>query len=112
MKHPDWAVKFKTKNTELRLIRGRYYLYNITSKWDPEKKRTKKVTLGSVVVITEEYGLIPTGMSRKGRPPKGASSPFKNSQEETGFLDSFGVIEDPRATRNQLYSIAEIFKRR
>ena len=41
MKHPDWALKFKTKNTELRLIRGKYYLYNITSKWDPVKKRPK-----------------------------------------------------------------------
>ena len=51
MEHPEWALKFKTKNTELRLIRGRYYLYNITSKWDPEKKRTKKVTLGSVGTI-------------------------------------------------------------
>ena len=87
MEHPEWALKFKTKNTELRLIRGRYYLYNITSTWDPEKKRTKKVTLGSVGTITEEHGLIPTGMSRKGRHPKGGS-PFKNAQEETVFFDS------------------------
>ena len=32
----------------------------------------------------------------------------KNAQEETGFLDSFGAIEDPRSTRNQLYSMSEI----
>ena len=107
MEHPEWALKFKTKNTELRLIRGRYYLYNITSIWDPEKKRTKKVTLGSVGTITEEHGLIPKGMSRKGRHPKGAS-PFKYAQEETGFLDAFSAIEDPRSTRNQLYTVSEI----
>ena len=107
MEHPEWALKFKTKNSELRLIRGRYSLYNITSKWDPEKKRMKKVTLGQVGTITEEHGLIPTGMSRKGRPPKG-SSPFKNTQEETGFLDSFGAIEDQRSTRKKLYNVNEI----
>ena len=108
MTHPEWALKFKTPGTELRLIRGRYYLYNFTSKWDPEKKRPKKVTLGSVGTITEEHGLIPTGMSRKGRRPKGASPFNYASKEETGFLDAFGGIEDHRSTRNQLYSIDEI----
>ena len=107
MKHPEWALKFKTKNTELRLIRGRYYLYKITSKWDPEKKRTKKVTLASLGTITEEYGLIPAGMSRKGRLPQGAS-PFKDLQPETSFMDTFEKIDDPRGKRNQLYSVYEI----
>ena len=46
-------------------------------------------------------------MSRKGRHPKGAS-PFKYAQEETGFLDAFAAIEDPRSTRNQLYTVSEI----
>ena len=46
-------------------------------------------------------------MSRKGRHPKGAS-PFKYAQEETGFLDAFSAIEDPRSTRNQLYTVSEI----
>jgi predicted transposase YbfD/YdcC len=108
MKHPDWALKFKTKNTELRLIRGKYYLYNITSKWDPEKKRPQKITLGSVGTITEEHGLIPKGMSRKGPVPKGKSSLKDSKQDDGGFLDTFGAIEDPRSTRNQLYSVNEI----
>ena len=108
MKHPEWALKFKTKNTELRLIKGKYYLYNITSKWDSAKKRTKKVTLGSVGTISEEYGLIPTGMSRKGRVPQG-QSPFKEEpREESSFCDTFGAVEDPRSNRNQLYSVNEI----
>ena len=41
-KHPQWALKHKKKGTELRLIKGHYYLYKITSKWDPEKKAQKK----------------------------------------------------------------------
>src|SRR3990167_3396538 len=108
MKHPEWALKFKTKNTELRCIKGRYYLYNITSKWDPLKKRPQKITGKQVGTISEEYGLIPTGMSRKGPIPKG-KSPFKEEpKEDSSFCDAFGALTDPRSNRNQLYSVNEI----
>jgi len=40
-KHPEWANKHKRKGTKLRYINGRYYLYQVTSKWDPEKKIEK-----------------------------------------------------------------------
>lgn len=70
MTHPDWALKHKQKNTEIRHIKGRYYLYKITSRWDPQKKRTKKVTLAMVGIITEKDGLIPKGTVPRGRPKK------------------------------------------
>ena len=113
MAYPDWVLKHKTKGTELRKIRDKYYLYKVTSKWDPKKKKAKKVTLGQVGTISEEYGLIPTGMKRKGRIPAG-QSPLKNPhiQEERsveGFLDNFSTLEDPRSERNQLHSVDEIF---
>ena len=57
-KHPEWALKHKTKGTELRLINGTYYLYKITSKWNPEKKRSQKITLGLLGKITQESGFI------------------------------------------------------
>jgi len=57
-KHPQWALKYKRKGTELRLIKGTYYLYEITSKWNPEKKRSQKVTLGILGKISKEYGFI------------------------------------------------------
>jgi len=57
-KHPDWALKHKKKGTELRLINGTYYLYEITSKWNPEKKRAQKVTLGLLGKITQENGFV------------------------------------------------------
>lgn len=59
--HPEWALKFRTKGTELRRINGRYYLYSVTSKWDKERKVTKKITLGMIGAITEHDGLIPKG---------------------------------------------------
>ncbi len=99
MKHPDWALKYKVKNTELRNIRGKYYLYKITSKWDPVKKRTKKVTLGMIGTITEDRGLIPKGQNTRGRKPKppilstkefGASSLLQNiSQDIIASLKEF-----------------------
>lgn len=61
MQHPEWATKHKIKGTELRLINGKYYLYKITSKWDKEKKVTRKITLGMIGRITEKEGLIPKG---------------------------------------------------
>lgn len=57
-KHPEWATKFKRKGTELRLLNGRYYLYEVTSKWNPQKKRSQKITGKLLGKITEEDGFI------------------------------------------------------
>jgi len=54
MKHPQWALKHKRKGTELRLIRGVYYLYEVTSKWNPQKKRAQKITGKLLGKITPE----------------------------------------------------------
>ncbi len=108
MVHPDWVLKHKLPNTEIRNIRGRYYMYNITSIWCPEKKRAKKKTLNQVGVIDPEYGLIPTGMSRKGRIPAGESKLKTDASKNSDFLDNFQNIEDPRSERNKLYPVSEI----
>jgi predicted transposase YbfD/YdcC len=108
MAHPDWVLKHKMPNTEIRNIRGKYYLYSITSVWSPEKKRTKKKTLKQIGIIDPEFGLIPTGMSRKGRLPKGASKIKEDIPLDTNFLDQFEVIEDPRSEKNILHTISEI----
>ena len=42
--HPEWALACKRKGTELRLLKGKYYLYEVTSKWNPQKKRSVKIT--------------------------------------------------------------------
>ncbi len=56
--HPEWATKHKRKGTELRYLNGRYYLYQVTSKWDPEKKRSKKITGKLLGKITKEDGFV------------------------------------------------------
>jgi hypothetical protein len=56
--HPAWALACKRKGTELRLIKGKYYLYEATSKWNSEKKRSVKITGKLLGKITEREGFV------------------------------------------------------
>ena len=87
--HPQWATKHKKKGTELRLIGGRYYLYEVTSKWDPEKKRPKKITGKLLGRITKEDGFIE---SEKAKLRRKSLSLTKLSVKEygiTSFITSY-----------------------
>jgi len=84
-KHPEWALKHKRKGTELRFINGTYYLYEITSKWNPEKKRSQKITLGLLGKITKDNGFIE---SQKHKLKKGKAISDDISVKEYG-LSSF-----------------------
>lgn len=70
MDYPDWVTKYKTKGTAIHYIRGHYYLYEITSKWNKEKKRPQKITGRYLGVITPE-GL------QKPRPKQGIPTAIK-----------------------------------
>jgi hypothetical protein len=52
-KHPQWVLKHKKPGTEIRLINGHYYVYAISSRWDSERKRPVKKTLGILGKITQ-----------------------------------------------------------
>ena len=57
--HPQWALDQKRTGTELRLIRGKYYLYEYRTVYDKQRKGPRKVSgkfLGSVT----EQGFIPS----------------------------------------------------
>jgi transposase len=57
MEYPDWVIKHKIKGTEIHERGNNYYLYKISSKWDPKKKASKKITEKFLGTITPE-GLI------------------------------------------------------
>lgn len=62
--YPDWVLKYRTKGTAIHQIQGKYYLYEVSSLWNKEKKRTERKTGRSLGRITPE-GLQPrskTGM--------------------------------------------------
>lgn len=88
--HPEWALKHKRKGTELRCIRGRYYLYEVSSKWDKEKKRPKKITGKCLGSITED-GFKPSKRSIAVEKPitvKSYSGCSMFRKESEGWIDA------------------------
>ena len=59
MKYPDWVLKHKKKGTELRKKGNCYYLYKVTSVWDKEKKKPRKITEKFLGTITKEGFIKP-----------------------------------------------------
>ncbi|ODS39696.1 hypothetical protein BEH94_06825 [Candidatus Altiarchaeales archaeon WOR_SM1_SCG] len=58
MEYPNWVLKHKQKGTEPRKIGDGYYLYKISSIWDKNFKRSRKITGDYLGTITKE-GIIP-----------------------------------------------------
>ena len=87
MAHPEWALSYKQKGTELRYINGRYYLYRISSKYDKERKVTKKITHEMLGKITEKDGFIPKG---EGRKQKAVIIPSVKEYGASNFLVDLG----------------------
>ncbi|MCD6462051.1 MAG: transposase [Thermoplasmata archaeon] len=74
---PEWVRKHKKKGMAVEKRGDSYYLTRVTSVWDPEKKRARKVTLEYLGRITPE-GVIP---------PKG-----KRPTELGGILDAGNYV--------------------
>ena len=61
--YPEWVNAQRWPGTNISKIKDKYYLYEVTSVWDKEKKKAKKITKSYLGRITEE-GFIP----KKARP--------------------------------------------
>lgn len=57
---PPWAQKFKEPKTEIKRIKGGYYKYQVSYRYNPLKKRTDKITGVLLGKITQEEGFIPS----------------------------------------------------
>ena len=88
--HPEWALKHKKPGTELRLMKGRYYLYEVSSKWNKEKKRAQKITGKILGRITEDRGFTPSGERTQSYPQ--IKEVFAKSSGLGTFVES--VISD------------------
>ena len=90
--HPDWALKQKRPGTELRYIRGNYYLYAVSSKWNKEKKRAQKVT-GKILGRVTENGLIGSAsrqiLGQESKVENGAISTIKPISTKSAGLGCF-----------------------
>ena len=58
MAYPEWVKKQRKPGTSIHCIRGKYYLYEVSSVYDKEKKRARAITGKYLGRITED-GLIP-----------------------------------------------------
>lgn len=101
IKHPDWALQYKTPGTELKLINGRYYLYGVRSVYDKTIKRSRKISLGILGSITQEKGFVPS--EKQQLKIKSEKSHFSNEvfSCEYGFskwlltvLEEDGILDD------------------
>jgi len=62
---PDYVLNFsKPPRTEIKYIRGHWYLYEATSKYDPKKKRAQKISGRCLGAITSD-GLTPSRPRKK-----------------------------------------------
>ena len=50
---PEWVKKYKSKGIEIRKFGNRYYAYSVSSKYDKNKKRARKITGEYLGVVTE-----------------------------------------------------------
>jgi hypothetical protein len=56
---PPWVIPFKEPHTEIKLINGAYYKYQISYLYDPAKKRSLKKT-GPILGKITENGFVPS----------------------------------------------------
>ncbi len=59
--YPAWAIEHRKPATELRFINNKYYLYEVSSFYDPILKKTKKKTGSLLGTIKEGIGFVPSG---------------------------------------------------
>jgi len=61
---PDWVQQFKEPRTEIRLIKGTYYKYEVRYQYSKEKKRTEKKTVRLLGKIIPDVGFVPSDKDR------------------------------------------------
>lgn len=85
--YPQWVLDQKRPGTEIRRIRGYYYLYEAKCVYDKEKKRGRKVTGKYLGRITEAEGLVGP------RPKKAGASVGKiESDKEYGVTALYNAM--------------------
>ena len=86
--HPEWALIHKKTGTELRFLNGKYYLYEVTSKWNKEKKRSQKITGLFLGTITEVEGFVESSKRQLEKRPSNISSICVKEYGITFFIEN------------------------
>ena len=59
MSLPEWVAKHREPKTEIKCIKGIYYKYSVSYKYNPLKKRTDKIS-GILLGKITENGFVPS----------------------------------------------------
>lgn len=100
--HPQWALAHKRPGTELRCIRGKYYLYECSSFYDKEKKKTRKKTGTYLGMISEEKGLVP---------PRRRQVEIEARKSEEEAVSGKITVEKPRLGQVNEYGLSAFVSR-
>lgn len=96
--HPIWATLHRKPGTELRLIRGKYYLYEYKTVYDPVSKKPKKISGKILGSVTEKEGFKESNKRILERAPA-FSSPSNVIIKEFGVIqlifNNFTFVIDP-----------------
>jgi len=99
---PGWASKFREPKTEIKLIRGTYYKYAVEYKYNPQKKRTDKVTTHILGKITEAGGFSASQMQSL---KEQLAAPHNVDIKTYGVFKLFtSLLEDDLQSLGQLFS--------
>ncbi len=100
MAYPEWVEKQRRPGTNINCIRGKYYLYEVSSRWDKEKKRSIKKT-GKYLGRITEAGLIPPRKSQ-----------IKNHETDIENVSNKGIIVKEYGASSVLCSLgSDIFSK-
>lgn len=75
---PDWVQKFKEPKTEIKIVKGGYYKYEVHYRYNPEKKRTDKITGVLLGKITLKDGFMPSDKNKLRKKQQGSLVSIKN----------------------------------
>jgi hypothetical protein len=65
--YPEWVLTHKRAGSEVKFINGHYYLYETSSHWDAERKRSRKRS-GKIIGKITPDGLIESVRRGETRP--------------------------------------------
>lgn len=81
MEKPDFVMNFvRPANTEIKYIRGHWYLYERSNVYDPQLGRSRKKS-GKILGSITEQGLVPS------RARRGCANPVLNDVVEVGAVN-------------------------
>lgn len=105
MKHiyPEWVLAHRKPGTELRFINNTYYLYQVSSFYDPTKKKGRKKTGALLGKITMKDGFVPSEKNKLKEKAQLLMDTSKISIREVGFTKFLNTYAKNIENKLQLF---------